>query len=99
MGQEDKKTTTESTEKKVEALERRIAELEDENKKLKHRVIKKGKVAVDESALKEMFGFIWQQKLYRMNKKWAVATYERLFDVPGERPGKALTNWIFGDER
>ena len=64
-------------------------------RKLKHRVVKRGKVAVDEKKLKELFGILWAQKIHKLDRKYAANCYAKLFEIPKENSGQALMKWLF----
>jgi hypothetical protein len=95
----------ESTENDVNPLQEQldaalatIAAQEEEIKKLKHRIIRKGCVAVNEAALKTMFSMIWNRRFVRMeSRKFALNQYEGLFDT--KVSGEKLLEWISSETK
>jgi len=75
-------------------LEDKVKKLQAEVKRLKHRVIKKGKVAVNEDALKKVFGLLYARKVHQVDRRHLGVYFNQLFDDDSKRSNKGLLGWL-----
>lgn len=79
--------------KEIDKLRFEKAELLNQVKKLKKRVVRTGQIAVDESVLRKLFVILWNRQYQKIDKRHVPTFYNEMFSEQ-DRRGSKFEAWL-----